>query len=150
MCICYFGVTNLWPWIKISKYSKQYKTLYMMWKIQIIIIILKLESAFIFVYFFKRRLYEISHTECKYFCMAIQLIYMYTCTMSVTGRGLYLSFRTCVQSFWIMSIKYVQFNSHIKSCKDPFTPEVVRSYNIMHVKMVVNVKFCIGRGRSKF
>ena len=44
----------------------------------------------------------------------------------------------------------IQFNSHIKLWKEPFTPEVVCSYNIMHVKMVVNVKFCIGRGRSKF
>ena len=42
-----------------------------------------------------------------YFCMAIQLIY----TMSVTGRGLKRSFWTCFQSFWFMSIKYVQFNS---------------------------------------
>ena len=111
---------RLAPSNKYSNYSKQYKadtTLYMSvedsnnynhfetW----------ISNSHIHVYasifFCKKKLCEISHNECKYFCMAIHLIY----TMSVTGGGLYLSFWTCVQSFWFMSVRYVQFTQFFLS-----------------------------------
>ena len=116
--ICYFEVTNLWLWIEISKYSKQYKTLYMSVEDSNNYYHFKtwISNPHIHVYasiFFLKKTYEISHNECKYFWRAIQLIY----TMSVTGKGLYVSFWTCVQSFWFMSIKYVQFNSYRYICK---------------------------------
>ena len=112
ICICYFGVTNLWLWIKISKIFKAVQSsakLYTgVWKIQVIIMISKPSSGsyiHVHAYIFSKE------DSMKFHWMQIFLYGNSAYTMFVLGRGLLLSFWTCVQSFWFMSIKYVQFNS---------------------------------------